>query len=70
MGDLYMVVNPHSKAETKLNDRMDLVAKLVNEAETCIQQSVRDVDKIKALIAQMDEVGLKQWARELRKLLE
>lgn len=70
MADLFLVASPSSKSEMSMTARIDMIIRLVNSAENFLKQPVHDVDGIKALIAQMDEVGLKHWAKELRKLLE
>lgn len=70
MGDLYMVVNPNGKSESTLRKKMDLMVKLIDQAEIYMQQPVKDVEGIKALIAELKEIGLNHAAKELEKLIE
>lgn len=70
MADLFLIANPKGASEAKIKSNMDRMVKLINQAEIYLKQPVRDIEGIKALAAEMDEMGLKHWAKELRKMLE
>lgn len=67
MADLMLIVT--ERKDKVMRDRVDMIGGLIEKAEQLVKAPIMDIEAIKAVADEMESIGLRQNARNLRKLI-